>query len=424
MSTQPGATVEAAGIDDPGKAWRAARGIPVVPAWDGYRTIGTFGVALFHIFQVAGVYAAVGGSALGVVLWGALPSSIVIFFVVSGFVLYLPTVSRDGDFGDVGGFALRRAARVLPAYWVCIGIALLLLGTVSGSGGLPGAGPIAAHVAGLQTPALLFVPNFPLGFGVINPVWSLSVEFSFYVILPFIAAWYYRRPFVGLLCGALIVVAWHVASVNADGLASAFGIDLSASAATRIDANYASQLPSYAVAFAAGMTGAWLYVRIRDSWPAAVVERLAVRVAAASLLAVAFFIYLAGRHAIDSGYVLRQSLPVSVGFPLALATALVALSLAPRWAQRPFTNAPIRWVADITYGVFLIHVAVIWYASRELSLPTDGSLGAIAAWSAIVFTASLAYAYLSSRLLERPIRRWAHRYRRGDRREAATAPST
>ena len=46
---------------------------------------------------------------------------LVILFVVSGFVLFLPTAARGGDFGDVGAYALRRAARLIPAYyWLCL----------------------------------------------------------------------------------------------------------------------------------------------------------------------------------------------------------------------------------------------------------------------------------------------------------------
>ena len=45
-----------------------------------------------------------------------------------------------------------------------------------------------------------------LGFGVDGPLWTLSLEVTFYVILPFVAAWYFRRPLVGLLIAAAITV--------------------------------------------------------------------------------------------------------------------------------------------------------------------------------------------------------------------------
>ena len=55
---------------------------------------------------------------------------------------------------------------------------------------------------------------FPLGLGVIPPVWTLSVEIGFYIVLAFVAAAYYRRPFVGLALAAALLVAWHLLAVD------------------------------------------------------------------------------------------------------------------------------------------------------------------------------------------------------------------
>jgi peptidoglycan/LPS O-acetylase OafA/YrhL len=86
--------------------------------------------------------------------------------------------------------------------------------------------------------------------------------------------------------------------------------------------------------------------------------------------------------------------------------------------QRPFANGVIRKIADVSYGVYLIHFAVIFFALREFSLPRDQTVWAVVAWSVVVFPISLAYGYVSARFLERPIRRWAHQF---GRREQATA---
>jgi peptidoglycan/LPS O-acetylase OafA/YrhL len=122
---EPGGRSAIAGVVDPGKAWRRARGIPVVPVFDGYRAIGIFGVTLFHVLTISGTFGLLGAWFLPVLVRGALPSSVVILFVVSGFVVYLPTVATGGRFGSVGAYAIRRAARILPAYWreVAVGVA-------------------------------------------------------------------------------------------------------------------------------------------------------------------------------------------------------------------------------------------------------------------------------------------------------------
>jgi glycosyltransferase involved in cell wall biosynthesis len=91
---------------------------------------------------------------------------------------------------------------------------------------------------------------------------------------------------------------------------------------------------------------------------------------------------------------------------------MLAFSLAPARVQRPLANEPMRGLADISYSVYLIHFAVIYFALQELSLPSTGSLWSAVAWSAVVFPVSIVYAWLSANIMERPIRRWANKYRR------------
>jgi peptidoglycan/LPS O-acetylase OafA/YrhL len=427
-STDPEAQFSVA---DPGKAWRRGHQIPVVPAIDGYRAWATVGVLLFHVFLVAGVFGLVGGSLLGEIYWGVLPRSIYALFIVSGFVIYLPTAAREGDFGSVRSFAIRRVARLVPAYYVALLISLLLLATVSSSGGLPDGGTIAAHLAFFQTPPELVVNDFRLGFGVIPPVWTLSVEAGLYLVVPLVAAHYFRHPLVGLAVAAGIVLAWSALAHNADSIASLFGDGLSSDAENRVDLFYTHQFPSWTLAFASGMTGAWAYVKLRDRVAPARLARAALWATGISLSVFALFVYLAGHGAaMDvnpfAGLYGRQSALLALGYPLSLAALMVSLALAPNWVQRPFTATPIRWVGDISYAIYLIHFAVIWFALREFSLPNDGEIGAVLAWGAIVFPLSIAYAYLSARLLERPVRRWAQRYGRraqaaGEARAAAGA---
>lgn len=416
---------------DPGKAWRATHGIPIVAAFDGYRALAVLGVVLFHVFEVCGVLAVAGQSLGGIVIWGILPRSIIIFFIVSGFVMFLPTAVRHGDFGRVSAFAIGRAARILPAYWLSLLVALLLLATLAHPpitpSGMPSPGSVLAHFALLETPALLVagpvtvgaatVGAFHLGFTVVPPVWTMSVETAFYVVLPLVATAYYRRPLVGLAAAAGLVIGWHALAVNIGDVAAAFGIHTSAATEARFRDYYASQFPSWALALATGMTGAWAYVRLRDRVAAALLERRALWVLLAALPAAALVIYLTGHEAVHdpnpiNGLFARQSIGLTLAYPLVMGTAMVAFSLTSKAVQRPLANEPMRGLADISYSVYLIHFAVIWLALSQLSLPVGGSLWSAIAWSGLVFPVSILYAFLSANLLERPIRRWAQRFRR------------
>ena len=406
---------------DPGKQWRAQKGIPVVAAFDGYRALAIAGVVMFHIAHVSGVFGSARGTPTETILWGTLPRTLDALFLVSGFVMFLPVVARGGEFGSIAVFAVRRAARLVPAYWVCLGISLILLATISDSQGLPSVGSLLAHLAIVQTPIQLFDDSLVLGFGVIPPVWTLSVEVAFYLVLPFIAGWWYRRPWAGLVAAAIFFIVWREFALHVEGVADLFGIGLSSTVIEGFAVYYGSQLPAWGMALGAGMTVAWLYVKLRDRVPADVLTRQAGWATLGFGLLMALFVYLAGREATENtdpfyGLFASQSTFVGIGYPVVLGGFLLALSLSPSWLQRPVANRPLSWAADISYGVYLIHFAVIFLALNVLSLPNHGGAWDLFLWSAWTYPLSIGYAWLSARFLERPIRAWAHRY--GKRRQA------
>ena len=111
-------------MEDPGKEFRSSSGLPIVPAFDGFRAFAIMGVVLLHLITIE-QYAA-GSSFDAALVWGFLGRAVEVLFVVSGFVVFLPTVARGGEFGPVGPYALRRAARLAPAYWLALAITIVL----------------------------------------------------------------------------------------------------------------------------------------------------------------------------------------------------------------------------------------------------------------------------------------------------------
>ena len=102
-----------------------------------------------------------------------------LFFVLSGYLLFWPFARRDfggGDEIDLRGYAINRALRILPLYYVVL-VAVLLFQESGGS---------------LKQWLLFgfFLENFDgETVGKVNGVlWSLVVELHFYALLPFLAA--------------------------------------------------------------------------------------------------------------------------------------------------------------------------------------------------------------------------------------------
>jgi peptidoglycan/LPS O-acetylase OafA/YrhL len=411
---------------DPGKQSRVAAGIPVVAAFDGYRAYAILAIVLLHVLGYSGVLPAAHGNWFAQLILGTFGQWVDVLFVVSGFVVFLPTVARGGEFGNVGSYAIRRAARLAPAYWAVLAIMLLLTGLVTIHPPIvfPSIGSIGAHATFMATTVQMF-RDVPMGFAVDGPLWTLTLEVTFYVLLPFIAAWYFRRPLLGLAIAAVITAAWHEAIIHSSSVFDVIGHPSPTDTLRFVVAAH-TQFPFFAFSFAAGMTGAWAYVRLR-ALDTAQSRRWIVLAQVVSLAGFVVFTYITGHNAARvRGFGIgdeeaRRSSIVALGYTASLATLMVSTALGARRWQRPFAHPFARQLGDISYGIYLIHMVVLTYALRLLSLSDDGSIAAFLVMGAIVFPVTLAYAYVSARFLEQPIRRWAQRF--GRRRSAAPAPA-
>ena len=102
-----------------------------------------------------------------------------------------------------------RWARLLPGYWLCLTLVLLLVLVVPPAGiGAPSPAEVGVQYSTLQMPVRAFDPSMPVGFGVDGPLWMISVIAAFYLVLPPIARWYLRHPVIGLGLAAAVTVAW------------------------------------------------------------------------------------------------------------------------------------------------------------------------------------------------------------------------
>lgn len=395
-------------MEDPGKDYRAASGLPIVPAFDGFRALAIFGVILLHLITIEQFAADGDQSFQAVLIWGFLGRAVEVLFVVSGFVVFLPTVARNGEFGSPGPYALRRAARLAPAYWLALIFTTVLATQIPGAVEPTWLG-FTGHVFFLQTPMTWFDHNLIPGFQLNPPLWTLSVEVGFYVVLPFIARWYARHPFIGLGIAAAITVGWHEFIVALPGFMNQLGLD--SSLYTTLGG--VNQLPAWALSFASGMTAAWAYVHLTRSGKPPGTDRQRGAVALACILVLVGFGIWAGIDGVSRypllSYLFQPPL-LGVGFSLALGGTMLAITLAPRWIQFPFANRPVRKLGDISYGMYLSHYVLIAVAINALGFAAAPQASNLAKLALFVIPLTVIYGYVSARFVEQPIRRWAHRF--------------
>lgn len=411
---------------DPGKEYRARAGIPVVPAMDGFRALAVLGIVLVHLIITTSSLALDRGNVL---VWGTLPHLIDVLFILSGFVLFLPTVAKGGDFGSPRAYAIRRAARVLPVYWTGLFVVLVmvLLWPVASGPSVPSLKSFAVHLGIMQMPAKLFDNHFIIGFTIASPVWTLSIELIFYALLPFVAGIYFKHPLLGLAAAAVVTIGWKV------GLNSFGGTPEAGADRPIVQGVAESQFPAWVYSFGIGMTGAWAYVKLKARLDPALLRRRAAVAQVASLITLAICAYLLGRVALDViGFdrhvVARRDVLLSLAFTTSLGVFMVATALAPPRLQALFSLPAARSFADNSFGIYMIHVPLILLIGALLArwgepLGLVGVTDALGPFLTILLTAvplTLLYGWASARYLEQPIRRWAHGY--GRRAEAERKP--
>lgn len=364
------------------------------PALDGARALAATAVLLHHVAFWTGHYT----PDLTGRIFSRLDIGVAIFFVLSGFLLSRPLflAACEGRPGPrTAAYLWRRALRILPAYWLTVVAALLLLPQNDG------AGP-ADWLRHLTLTQVYGTGHLREG---LSHTWSLSTEVAFYLVLPVAGAGLVRlarhrpdRPAGVLLAlalaalGGFAFLAWHWAARPFPSS----GMDL--------------WLPSYAGWFAAGMALAVLSVSDPAWRPVRLAAELGASLPTCWAAAGALFWIANSPVAGPMGLleptaaqaVLKSALYLAVAFLLVLP--LVFGTPGHGWARRALASRAGHFLGELSYGLFLIHVVVLAGGFAVLDLVQfTGSVFwvGLAVW--LLSTALAAALYV---LVERPLRRW------------------
>lgn len=292
-----------------------------VPALDGLRAVAALGVLVTHVsFQTATGWA-----------WAErLDYFVAVFFALSAFVLW-----RRRDAHSPAGYYLARFRRVMPAYWACVAVVFLAL---------PGASFSAVQVLSTLTATQIYVPD-GLASGV-TQLWSLCVEFAFYLVLPWLPSFRsLRARLIALGSAAALSLGWAWVAAPIEDF-------------TGVNAQIWP--PAYAAWFAVGMAAAELEGRVRAprrAWPFWVLAAGCVWLGSRE-----WFGPQGLTHPTPGEFARR----VAVGAVFA-AAIVVPYALGTR---SPVLESPLmRRLGLWSYAIFLWHVAVLWIVFPLTGLP-------------------------------------------------------
>lgn len=310
--------------DPPAQPDAPAPGGEWISGFDGLRALAV-GLVVGHHLYWDGQYGGRLWWPLGVLLeMGTV--GVDLFFVLSGFLITGLLVRSRGQERYWSRFAIRRALRILPAYFLFFGVVGLRLW------GHPGApGEVVPWWA-----YLTFLQNWWMGLGFdrpgdADPTWSLAIEEQFYLLWPLVVWLLPVRWLVRVLCGVVLLVPvfrWWVWERH--GTDAVYFWTL-----CRMDTLVVGAL-------------AWLLWERGPEWG----RRLAVAAAGPMFASVAL-------GALAGGFDRTWGPFVVFGYTwVALAGAAVLLAVRSgrwRWLSRALAWRPLEAVGKVSYGLYLWH---------------------------------------------------------------------
>jgi peptidoglycan/LPS O-acetylase OafA/YrhL len=340
------------GAPAPSPAVAPPPGNPRFTLFDSLRAIAVLGVVAFHVFAITGALErpVVGDAAA---LLGS--QGPILFFVISGFLLYRPFVASRATGApppSTPRYARRRVLRIVPAYWLALTALAVFPGIVGAFGG-----EWWRYYLFLQ---VYWTDSAGRGIPV---AWTLCVEVTFYLLLPFWAMALRRvrsRPWLRVELVALAALAVCGVAVQV------------AAARNAIPDLVATTFLGECVWLALGMALAVVSVAAergeRDALAVrAVVEHpgLCWLGAGAAFAALAALVRPGGLFGIVQALATPQPIAKTLG-AIALGVVLNTLLVIPAVfgeraggiPRRVLAAAPLAWLGLVSYGVYLWHLTV------------------------------------------------------------------
>jgi peptidoglycan/LPS O-acetylase OafA/YrhL len=361
---------------------------------DGVRAVAAIAVLLTHVgFLTGGVTPSMTGA-----LTARLDVGVALFFALSGFLMLRPWIARAlGDRDSVsslGSYALKRASRILPAYWIAVTVVLLLeAGRVYGdsltSPQRVSPGTVIEHALVLQGYTGSYFSTF-------SQTWSLTTEITFYAVVPLVGLALVRacrrhddrqvrlRTVRRACVGAVVLGVLVTAYCSGDELGSSSAL--------------ARGVVAHAGWFAAG---AWVCASTMDPSAPAPRRTPEERLGLAAVLLVLAATPLGGDLLFAKGS------PVQAGLRELLYTAIAGLVVSAAFgrtttspALRVLSSRAMVWIGVRSYALFLWHLPIAIAVMTLLGLDLfEGSFVVIVL---LTLACSLVVADLSWRLVEHP----------------------
>ena len=390
---------------------------------DGARGLSAVCVAVTH---VAANFSPHSAASTKITLVGM---SLVFFYVLSGFLLFLPYIRNlledpaVATIPSTRNFAIHRFARIVPGYLAIFLLcnyvfqvvyvqnpALQQIGTDKGTGMITDPWQLVANLTLVQT----YIPKYV--FTGLNPSWSLTLEFAFYASVPLLGYLLFAlrkrismAPMrLALLAPVILIVIGFVGKALAPLVVHHSGItdpELIQWGPNWV-AVYMRSFVANADNFAFGMLAAILMVAMEKGM---ISERIIARVRTVSAVGIVVSL------GVSLGLLALGNLFGLSG--IALASAFVILVIVAPLARghrsgigEVLEMGPFRYVGKVSLSVYLLHFPIMLMLYRFRLLAGDSMLG-MATNIVVVLAVTMVVSTVTYYAVEQPAMNIARHYR-------------
>lgn len=372
---------------------------------DGLRALACLAVFGVHFQQATGVTGRWGFVDIGQLLENG-NTGVALFFVLSGFLLALPLWNRASvnPLADVlHGYAGKRLARILPAYYLCLTALVLIKRHWQGSSGLQST---VLHYLCLQN----YSPT--AFYSISSQFWTVAVQMQFYLVFALIV-WGMARARITserttMVLFALICLGSYLLHVAVMNSASPEQI---AEWGPVLSRSVLAHFPLFLI----GAMTSFVFVKRRIKPAESAARASLVRDVAFALSALAMLMILG--TPLDNWFQIpygRYNLPF---VPLLLALILF-VTPDSRAAAKLLEFAPFRLLGVISYGFFIYHLAIMGLVSRALAVVERSPQSDPLVFAGVSILLTIAVASASYVFFERPLYAWMTK-----RRKTPTSPT-
>lgn len=394
---------------------------------DGVRAIACFSVIAYHINLTTSGYHDWQAAPLGMFLPSLMMtgfSGVMLFFVLSGFLLFMPyakAILFGNQWPSMRQFYLRRALRILPGYYVSLGLIILWMQPQYLQ---------PEHWKELGLFLTFTMDSSHLTFQKLNgPFWTLAVEWQYYLLLPFLAMGF--GWIVNKLGGKSLQRRWWtlmgcLAFMACWGVSSRYWGPYFSSYTPH---HFPPIILKGAIFFLYGISGKYLedfaigmiisscYILSQQiatehplNWFKEGIHRYSLWLWGMGILTLFFMACWTGNYwyphimpffdNLSSSYSQYHEFGLAFGYGL----CIMALLFGPGNLRRPLEWLPVRWLGNISYGLYMWHLPILisFFAYIQSYTNTVRHLWVYSFYWVCVIIIIIPFSYVFYLLIEQP----------------------